>query len=82
MNFGTTLRGHLMMSTSGNIFYIAIGYKKKRNGKVASSNLNIEIHQLFSKKRILGVRVTIVQQKISGYLTRTCFSITCIVYLK
>ena len=33
--------------------------------KVAASNVNIEIHQLFSKQRILGVRVTIAQQKTS-----------------
>ena len=37
------------MAASGNMFYIAIGYKHKANMKVAASNINIKIHQLFSK---------------------------------
>ena len=41
--------------------------------KVAVSNINIKIHQLFSKQQILGVRVAIVQRKISMDLTQTCF---------
>ena len=41
--------------------------------EVAATNTNIKIHQLFSKQRILGVRMTIVQRKMSGDLTQTCF---------
>ena len=41
--------------------------------KVAASNINIKIRQLLSKQQILGVRMTTVQQKISGDLTQTCF---------
>ena len=36
--------------------------------KVAASNKNIKIHQLFFKQRILGVRVTSAQRKTSGRL--------------
>ena len=39
--------------------------------KVAASNVNIKIHQLFFKQRIFGVRVTIAQWKTLGGLTRT-----------
>ena len=39
--------------------------------EVAASNTNIKIHQLFSKQRILGVRMTIVLRKMSGDLTQT-----------
>ena len=53
-------------------FYL-YGYKNKTNMKVAVSNVNIKIHQLFSKQRILEVCVTIAQWKISGNLTRICF---------
>ena len=53
-------------------FYL-YGYKNKTNIKVAVSNVNIKIHQLFSKQRILDVCVTIAQWKISGNLTRICF---------
>ena len=70
MIFGTTLGKHLTMAAS---VYIAIDSKNKVNMKVAASNINIKIHQLFSKQRILGVCVTIVQWKILGNLTRTCF---------
>ena len=49
MTFGTTLREHRTMAASGNMFYIAISYKHKANMKVAASNINIKIHQLFSK---------------------------------
>ena len=72
MTFGT-LREHHAMAASANIFYIAIGYKNKANMKVAASNINIKIHQLFSEQLIRGVRVTIAQRKISVDLTRTCF---------
>ena len=62
-----------MMAASANMFYIAIRYKNKANMKVAASNININIHQLFSEQRILGVSVTVVQRKISVDLIRTCF---------
>ena len=39
--------------------------------KVAASNVNIKIHQLFSRQRILGARVTIAQPKTSEDLART-----------
>ena len=72
MTFGTTLREHTM-AASANMFYIAIGYKNRANMKVATSNINIKMHQLFSEQRILGVHVTIAQRKISVDLARTCF---------
>ena len=71
--FGTTLGEQLPMTASANTFYIAIDFKNKTNMKLAASNLNINIHQLFTKQRIIGVRVTIAQRKISGDLKRTCF---------
>ena len=49
MTFGVTLAEHLMMAASAGMFYIAIDYKNEPNMKVAASNVNIEIHQLFSK---------------------------------
>ena len=73
MTFGTTLREHHPMAASVNMFYITIDYKNRANMKVAASNINIKMHQLFSEQRILGVRVTIAQRKISMDLTRTCF---------
>ena len=73
MTFGTTLREPHTMAASGNVFLIAIGYKNKANMKVAASNITIKIHQLFSEQRTLGVRVTILQRKISMDLTKTCF---------
>ena len=72
MNFGTTLREHTM-DASANMFHIAIGYKNKANMKVAASNINIKIRQLFSEQRILDVCMTIVQLKISVDWTRTYF---------
>ena len=69
MTFGATLGKHLM-AASVNMFYVAIDYKDKTYIEVAS-NVNIKIHQLFSKQRIVGVRVTIVQRKISGDLFDT-----------
>ena len=71
MTFGTAFREHHTMATSANMFYITIGYKNKAKMKVAASNVNIKIHQLFSEQRILGVRVTIVQREICVNLTRT-----------
>ena len=81
MIFGTTLRQNRTMAASADMFYIAVGYKNKTNTKVAASNIIIEIHQLFSEQRIIGFRVTIVLRKISVDLTRTCFCITCRLYL-
>ena len=72
MTFGTTLREHTM-AASANMFYIAIGYENKANVKVAASNINIKIRQIFFEQRILGVCMTIVWRKISVDLTRTCF---------
>ena len=62
---------HLTMTASATMIYIAIDYENELNMKVAASNVNIKIHQLFSKQRILGVRETIAQQKTSGGLTQT-----------
>ena len=73
MAFGGTLGEHLMMAASANMFYIAIDYKSKVCLKVAASNINIKIHQLFFKQPILGARAIIVQQKISGDLEQICF---------
>ena len=73
MTFGMTLAEHLTMAASAGIFYIAIDYENEPNMKVAASNVNIKIHQLFSKQRILVLCVTIAQWKTSGGLTRTGF---------
>ena len=81
MTFRMTLAEHLKMAASANMFYFAIDYENEPSMKVAVSNVNIKIHQLFFKQRILGVGVTIAQQKTSGDLTRTCSSITCRSYL-
>ena len=72
MTFGTTLGEYLTMAVSANTFYIAINFKKKTNVKVADSNTNIKMHQSFSKQRILGFPVTIVQREILLDLARTC----------
>ena len=72
MTFGMTLAEHLTMAASANMFHFAIDYENEPNMKVAASNINIKIHQLFSKQRILSARVTIAQRKTSGDLTRTC----------
>ena len=66
-----TLAERLAMTASAGMFYIAINYENELNMKVAASNVNIKIHQLFSKQRILGVRETISQRKTSSGLTRT-----------
>ena len=65
-----TLAEPFTMAASANMFYFAINYENEPNMKVAASNVNIKTHQLFFKQRILGVRVTIAQQKTSGGLTR------------
>ena len=67
-----TLAEHLTMAASASMFFIAIGYKNEANIKVAASNVNIKIHQLFSKQRILGVCMTIAHRRTSGDLARTC----------
>ena len=41
--------------------------------KLAVSNINIKIRQLFSKQRILGFRMTIVKRKIFGDLKQTWY---------
>ena len=71
MNSGATLRKHLMMVVFANMCYVATDFKNKIFMKVATNNINIKIHQLFFKQRILGACVTIVQRKISVDLTRT-----------
>ena len=68
MTFGMTLVEYLTKAASANMFYFAIGYENEPNMKVVASNVNIKIHQLFFKKWILGVRVTITQQKTLGGL--------------
>ena len=68
MAFGMTLAEHLMKAASANMFYFAIYYENEPNMRVAASNVNIKIHQLFFKKQILGVRVTIAQRKTLGGL--------------
>ena len=71
MTFGMTLAEHFTKAASANIFYFAIDYENEPSMKVAASNVNIKIHQLFFKQRILDVQVTIAQGKTSGGLTRT-----------
>ena len=61
------------MAASASMYYMVIKYKNKTDMKEVASNINIKIHQLFSRQRILGVRVTIVQPKTSVDLTRTFF---------
>ena len=66
MTFGATLGKHLIPPASANIFYVAVDYKNKTYMEVAATNINIKIHQLFSKQRSFGFRVAIAQRKISG----------------
>ena len=66
MTFGMTLAEHLTMAASANMFYLAIDYGNETNRKVAASNINIKINQLFFKQQIIGVRVTIAQRKPQG----------------
>ena len=61
MTFGMTSAEHLTKAASANVFYFAIDYENE-------PNVNIKIHQLFFKKRILGVRVTSAQRKTLGGL--------------
>ena len=71
MTFGMSLAEDLPMAASVNMFYFATDYENEPNMKVAASNVNIKINQMFFKQQILGVRVTISQRKTSGGLTRT-----------
>ena len=66
-----SLAEYLTMAAFANMFYFAIDYENEPNMKVAASNVNIKINQMFFKQQILGVRVTISQRKTSGGLTRT-----------
>ena len=66
MTFGMTLAEHLTKAASANMSYFAIDFENEPNMRVAASNVNIKIQQLFFKKRILGVRVTIAQRKTLG----------------
>ena len=66
MTFGMTSAEHLKMAASAIMFYFAIDYENEPNMKVAASNVNIEIHQLFFNQRILGVHMTTAQPKTSG----------------
>ena len=68
MTFGMTLAEHVTKVASANVFYFAIDYENEPNMKVEASNVNIKIQQLFFKKRILGVRLTIAQRKTLGEL--------------
>ena len=63
MTFGATLEKYLLMAASANIFYVAIDYENKTCMEVVANNINIKIHQLFSKQRILRVCVTIYSGK-------------------
>ena len=72
MTFEITLAEQLTMAASASMCYIAIDYENEPNMKVAASNVNIKIHPLFFKQRILGDLVTIANRKTSGNLTRTC----------
>ena len=53
MTFGMILAEHLTMAASANMFYFVINYNNELNMKVAASNLNIKIHQLFFKQQFL-----------------------------
>ena len=63
MTFGMTLADHLTKAASANMFYFATDYENEPNMKVAASNINIKIHQLFFKQRILGIHVTIARTR-------------------
>ena len=69
MTFGLTLGEHLTMAALASVFCMAIDYENKLNMKVAASNINIKIHQLFPEQRTFGVLVT-TAENLRG-LTRT-----------
>ena len=81
MTFGMTLAEHFTMAASDSMLYIAVDYKNEANMKVAASNVNIKIHQLFSKQRTLGVCVAIAHRKTSGDLPRTCSNVQTILVI-
>ena len=68
MTFGMTLVEHLTKAVFANMFYFATDYENEPNMKAAANNVNIKIYQVFFKKWILGVRVTIAQRKTLGRL--------------
>ena len=72
MNFGKALGEHLKMVASASMFCITIDRKNKTNMKVGAININIKIHQLFSKQQIFGICVIFIQREILGDLTQTC----------
>ena len=47
------------MAVFANMFCITNGCKNKTDMKVAATNMKIKIHQMFPKRRIPGVGVTI-----------------------
>ena len=53
MTFGMTLAEHLTKAASANMFYFTIDHENEPDMKVAASNVNIKIHQLFLKSRFL-----------------------------
>ena len=53
MTFRETLGKHIMMAVSAKMFYIAMTIRINLM-KVAATNINIKIQQLFSKRQILG----------------------------
>ena len=63
-----TLGEHLRKAASANKFYLAINYENEPNMKVAASNVNNKIYQLFFEKLILDFRVAIAQRKTLGGL--------------
>ena len=56
------------MAASANMFHFATDYENEPDMQVADSNVNIKIHQLFFKQRVLNVCVTIALRKTSGGL--------------
>ena len=66
-----TLGKQFTTAASAIIFNIAIEFKNKFNMRVTDRNINIKIHQLFSKQWIIGERVITAQRKILGNSTRT-----------
>ena len=49
MTSGATLGKYLMTTASASMFYVAIDCENKIYMHVAADNINIKIHQLFSK---------------------------------
>ena len=70
---GNNLMSNKLPAIPDNIINENITSLNKKQREVAASNIGIKKHQLFSRKQILGVHVTIVQREILGDLTQTCF---------